>query len=131
LNQPQCRTYKSIWMSSVYPKQYEIWIADLNPSTGSEPGKIRPVVIIQSDLLNKSGHSSTIACSVSSQHKEGVSFIRLAVEPTTDNGLLKKSYILCDQIRAIDMKRLMGRIGTLNEEGITRLNESIKAILTL
>lgn len=118
-------------MNKFYPKQYEIWIADLDPPTGSEPGKIRPVVIIQSDLLNKTGHSSTIACSISSQNKEGVSFIRLAIEPSTDNGLLKKSYILCDQIRAIDMKRLKERIGILNEEAVNRLNESIKAILTL
>ncbi|HEY5328178.1 MAG TPA: type II toxin-antitoxin system PemK/MazF family toxin [Mucilaginibacter sp.] len=118
-------------MSNVFPKQYEIWIANLDPPTGSEPGKIRPVVIIQSDLLNKSGHSSTITCSVSSQNKDGVSFIRIAIEPTTENGLLKKSYILCDQIRAIDMSRLKGRIGTLNIDVVNRLNDSLKAILTL
>ncbi|MCY7311344.1 MAG: type II toxin-antitoxin system PemK/MazF family toxin [Chitinophagaceae bacterium] len=32
-------------------KQYEIWIADLNPRFGTETGKTRPVVIIQTDLL--------------------------------------------------------------------------------
>jgi mRNA interferase MazF len=118
-------------MSKDYPRQYEIWIADLDPSTGSEPGKTRPVVIIQSDLLNKNGHNSTIACSISSQHKEGVSFIRIGVEPSLDNGLVKKSYILCDQIRAIDMKRLKSRVGSINEEVINQLNETIKAILTI
>lgn len=118
-------------MSKLYPKQYEIWIADLDQSAGVEPGKIRPVVIIQSDLLNKAGHSSTVACSISSQQKEGVSFIRLAIEPTSENGLLKKSYILCDQIRAIDIKRFKGRIGVLDDGSSQRLNESIKAILTL
>jgi len=118
-------------MSNIFPKQYEIWIADLNPPTGSEPGKVRPVVIIQSDLLNKAGHSSTIACSISSQQKEGISFIRIAVESTADNGLLKKSYVLCDQIRAIDVSRLKGRIGILHEYDIERLNTSIKAILSL
>ena len=34
-------------------KQYEIWIADLNPRFGTETGKTRPVVIVQTDLLNK------------------------------------------------------------------------------
>ena len=118
-------------MSKLYPKQYDIWTADLDPSTGSEPGKTRPVIILQSDLLNKAGHSSTIVCPISSQHKEGVSFIRLAVEPTVYNGLLKQSYILCDQIRAIDLKRLKERIGFTNEEMIGRLNETIKTILSL
>jgi mRNA interferase MazF len=118
-------------MSNIYPKQYEIWSADLDPSVGSEPGKIRPVVIIQSDILNKAGHRTTIACSISSQSKAGVSFIRIAIEPTGNNGLLKKSYILCDQIRAIDVSRLRNRIGILDVDDVNRLNTSIQAILTL
>ena len=46
------------WMKH---KQYEIWLADLNPRMGTEPGKTRPVVIIQTDLLNDV-HPSTIVC---------------------------------------------------------------------
>jgi mRNA interferase MazF len=34
-------------------KQYELWIADLNPKFGTEAGKTRPVVILQTDLLNR------------------------------------------------------------------------------
>ena len=34
-------------------KQFEIWISDLNPTIGTETGKVRPVVIVQTDLLNK------------------------------------------------------------------------------
>lgn len=118
-------------MNSSSPRQYELWIANLDPSLGSEPGKTRPVVILQSDILNRSGHSSTIACSISSQPKDGVSLIRLSVEPTISNGLVKVSYILCDQIRAMDVSRLKERIGILDKETIKRLTESIKAILTL
>lgn len=40
-------------------KQYDIWLADINQSKGTEPGKTRPVVIIQTDLLN-SHHLSTV-----------------------------------------------------------------------
>src|ERR1035437_9211191 len=102
-------------MNKAYPTQYEIWSADLDPSTGSEPGKIRPVAIIQSDVLNKAGHRTIIICSISSKPQAGVSFLRIAIEPTGHNGLLKKSYILCDQIRAIDVSRLKSRIGILDE----------------
>jgi mRNA interferase MazF len=118
-------------MSRNYPKQYEIWIVNLDPSTGSEPGKSRPFVILQSDILNQAGHTSTIGCAISSQHKAGVSLIRLAVEPTTLNGLLKTSYILCDQVRAIDVSRLKERIGTIDGNSIKQLNESIKIILSI
>jgi mRNA interferase MazF len=118
-------------MSRVYPKQYEIWFADLDPSVGSEPGKIRPIVIIQSDVLNKAGHRTTVACAISSLSTAGVSFIRIAIDPSGYNGLLKKSYILCDQIRAIDVSRLKSRIGMLEQIDINRLNASVQAILSL
>lgn len=43
--------------------QFDIWLANLNPSKGTEPGKIRPVVVIQTDLLN-GVHPSTIVCPI-------------------------------------------------------------------
>ena len=42
-------------------KQYEIWIADLNPRYDTEAGKTRPVVIVQTNLLNDL-HPSTLIC---------------------------------------------------------------------
>ncbi|MFN5009376.1 MAG: type II toxin-antitoxin system PemK/MazF family toxin, partial [Bacteroidota bacterium] len=42
-------------------KQYEIWLANMNPSKGTEVGKVRPVVIVQTDLLNDF-HPSLIVC---------------------------------------------------------------------
>ena len=36
--------------------QYEIWLADLNPRNGTEAGKVRPILIVQSDLLNNAEH---------------------------------------------------------------------------
>ncbi len=43
-------------------KQNEIWTADLNPQIGTEPVKTRPVLIIQTNLLNQIPHPSTIIC---------------------------------------------------------------------
>ena len=118
-------------MTTNYPRQYEIWVADLESATGSEPGKVRPVIILQADTLNKAGHTSFILCPMSSQIKQGVSFLRIEIEPNSNNGLLKTSYVLCDQIRAIDMKRLKGRIGFVSDNTITRINETLKAILSI
>ncbi len=112
------------------PLQYEIWIADLDPASGMEPGKIRPVVILQSDILHYAGHTSTIACAISSQPKEGVSLIRLKIQPSAANGLRKESYILTDQIRALDLFRLREKVGELDEENIDLLCKNIKAILS-
>ncbi|WP_086541261.1 type II toxin-antitoxin system PemK/MazF family toxin [Algoriphagus antarcticus] len=40
-------------------KQNKLWLANLNPARGTEPGKIRPVVIIQTNLLDQTEHPST------------------------------------------------------------------------
>src|SRR3972149_1777983 len=41
-------------------KHGTIWLANLNPQTGTEPGKIRPVLILQDQALLDAGHPSTI-----------------------------------------------------------------------
>ena len=112
------------------PKQYDIWIANLEPASGTEPGKIRPVVILQSDILHEAGHSSTIACAISSQPRQGISLIRIHVKATNENGLQRQSYILADQIRALDLSRLQEKIGKLDDETINYLRKSIKSILS-
>lgn len=44
-------------------KQYDIWLEDMNPARGTEPRKVRPVVVVQTDLLNDT-HLSTLVCTV-------------------------------------------------------------------
>jgi mRNA interferase MazF len=51
-------------------KQFEIWIADLNPQIGTEPGKTRPVLIVQTNLLNSIPHPSTIICPITTNVKK-------------------------------------------------------------
>ena len=57
-------------------KQFDIWLADLNPSVGTEPGKTRPVVVIQTDLLNEF-HLSTIICPITTNVQKDSSILRV------------------------------------------------------
>ncbi len=57
-------------------KQFDIWLAELNPSRGTEPGKTRPVVIIQTDLLNDS-HLSTIICPITTNIQPEIELLRV------------------------------------------------------
>lgn len=108
-------------------KQYDIWLADLNPSRGTEPGKTRPVVIIQTDLLN-SQHLSTLICPVTSNVQPEIEILRVHLRK---NQLDKPSDILVDQIRAIDNKRLLEKIGRLTDDQINKLKQSIAIVLDL
>src|SRR6476661_6417121 len=120
--------FKSTWMKTEL-KQFEIWSANLNHGKGSEPGKIRPVVIVQSNMLNKFDHGSFIICPISSQNRPGLRLLRLPITPDADNGLEKESYLLADQILAIDVSRILEKIGKLEKQIAQDLMESIKVII--
>ncbi|MBX7108695.1 MAG: type II toxin-antitoxin system PemK/MazF family toxin [Chitinophagales bacterium] len=108
-------------------KQYEIWIADLNPRFGTEPGKTRPVAVIQSDLLNKF-HPSTIVCPITTNVKVDANILR--VHLTKGSSKLKENCdIMIDQIRAIDNKRLLKKIGDLDQEQIELIKTNLSIVL--
>lgn len=108
-------------------KQFDIWLADLNPTVGTEPGKTRPVVIIQTDLLNEI-HLSTIICPITTNVKPEAEILRIHLEKSQ---LQKLSDVLVDQPRAIDNKRFIKWIGNLTREQVLQIKESLKVVLDL
>lgn len=111
-------------------KQFEIWIADLNPKIGTEPGKTRPVLVLQTDLLNKIPHPSTIICPITTNVKRAAEILRVHVEKGTAN-LHQAGDVMIDQIRAIDNKRMVKKIGVLPDELIDLVKENIQIVLNI
>jgi len=105
-------------------KQYEIWLADLNPQIGTETGKIRPVLIVQTNLLNKIPHLSTLVCPLTTNLTSDSIILRIPVSAGTAN-LHQNCDVMIDQIRAIDNKRLIKKIGTLPKQLIEQFKENI------
>ncbi|MHB1180040.1 MAG: type II toxin-antitoxin system PemK/MazF family toxin [Daejeonella sp.] len=111
-------------------KQFEIWIADLNPRVGTEPGKTRPVLIVQTNLLNKIQHPSTIICPLTTNINKDADILR--VHLTKGMGSLNENCdVMLDQIRAIDNKRLLRKVGDLPIQFIERLKENIMIVFDL
>ncbi len=110
-------------------KQFEIWTADLNPQIGTEPGKIRPVLITQTDLLN-STHPSTVICPITTNVVKGTEILRVHLKKGIAN-VQKPSDLMIDQIRAIDNKRLIKKIGDLPADIRKKVTENIKIVLDL
>ncbi len=108
-------------------KQYDIWLADLNPTVGTEPGKTRPVVIIQTDLLNDT-HLSTIVCPVTTSVQPEAEILRVHLKKSQ---LPKLSDILVDQPRAIDNRRFIKKVGKLSGEQVMQLKENLRVVLDL
>ena len=108
-------------------RQFDLWLANLNPTRGTEPGITRPVVIVQTDLLND-GHGSTLICPITSKVMPEMELLRVHLSKAQ---LDQASDILVDQLRAIDNKRLVKRLGKLNKDQIRKLKANIKVVLDL
>lgn len=108
----------------------EIWLANLNPGRGSEPGKIRPVLILQNQALLDVEHPSTLIIPLTTNLIENAEPLRLRI--TAQVGLEKDSDLLVDQLRAIDNKRLIeGPLLRLDDEGLVRVYQAVVEVLGL
>jgi len=111
-------------------KQFEIWTADLNPQIGTEAGKIRPVLVVQTDLLNKIPHPSTIICLITTNVQNDSAILRVHLKKGIAN-LQQNCDIMVDQIRSIDNKRLLKKVGVLPSNLIEQIKENISIIMDL
>ena len=111
-------------------KRFEIWVADLNPQIGTESGKTRPVLVVQTNLLNKIPHPSTIICPITTNVKIDSDILRIHLKKGMAN-LHQHCDIMIDQIRAIDNKRLIKKVGNLPIELKELVKENIMIVLDL
>lgn len=110
-------------------KQFEVWIADLNPRFGTETGKTRPVVIVQTDILNKV-HPSTIICPVTTNVKSDAGILRVHLDKGSTK-LKEDCDVMIDQIRTIDNKRFIKKIGDLNQQQIEQIRSNLLIVLDI
>jgi mRNA interferase MazF len=109
------------------PQRGEVWLADLNPTQGSEQAGIRPIIIFQNNVV--SDFSTTIiTIPLSTNQRRAALPICLLIE-RGNGGLSKNSVALCFQMRVLDKTRLIQKLGQLNPEIISQLEEVV--LLTL
>lgn len=111
-------------------EQYEMWIADLEPRRGTEPGKTRPVVVIQTNLLNKVHHPSTLVCPVTTHIEPKASLLRVNLKKGMA-GLEEPSSVMIDQLRAIDNKRMLHKVGKLPTPVVEKIKQNIRLVMDL
>jgi mRNA interferase MazF len=110
-------------------RQFDVWLADLSPRFGTEAGKTRPVLIVQSDLLN-AVHPSTLICPITSNVQPGSNILRVHILAGMA-GLKVDSDVMIDQIRAIDNRRLVSKIGTLQAAHAELVKTNLRVVMRL
>jgi mRNA interferase MazF len=93
-------------------KQGEIWLVDLNPTIGAEMNKTRPAVIINDNQLGKLPLKIIAPITDWKEHYDMASWM-IAIIPSKQNGLTKKSSVDCFQIRSVSKNRLIKQIGCI------------------
>lgn len=112
------------------PERGEIWLANLNPQRGTEPGKTRPVLIVQSQALLAAGHPSTLIIPLTTNLIEDAEPLRIRISAVDQ--LRQDSDLLIDQLRAIDNRRLtQGPLTRLSAPLLAKVAEAIREVLDL
>jgi len=113
-----------------FPRRGEIYLVTFDPALGHEIKKTRPALVIQNDIGNR--HSSvTIVAAISSKLSSVPYPIDVIVPPRRGNGLTVESAIQLGQIRSIDARRLVKRLGVLDQATMQRVDDAIKISLGL
>ena len=106
-----------------------MYLADLNPVRGHEQAGNRPVVVVQSDVINSATSTVVIVPFTTN--------LRRALLPSChlvragDGGLSQDSVALCHQLRVVDKSRLTTRLGALSAEAMQGISEKLLFSLAL
>ena len=112
------------------PNRGEIWPANLDPRRGTEPGKTRPVLIVQAQALLDAGHPSTLIIPLTTRLVEEAEPLRVRVPAS--GRLHRDSDLLIDQLRAIDNRRLgNGPMTRLSSALLAQVKDAIREVLDL
>lgn len=108
----------------------EVWVARLNPNQGAEVGKVRPVVVIQADLLTDAGIPTVLVVPLTTQMRRGAELLRVLI-PARER-LVRDSYAMAEQPRALDRTRLgEGPLTRLTAEELLKLERALRAVMAL
>lgn len=102
-------------------RQYEVYLIKLDPTLGHEIRKTRPCLVISPDEMNKNIQTVIIAPMTTKSHDYPT-----RVKLTFKN---KSGWIVLDQIRTVDKKRLAKRLGKISNEAIKKVKSVINEML--
>ncbi len=106
----------------------EIWLANLNPGKGAEPGKTRPVLIFQDQALLDVLHPSTLIIPLTTNLIDNAYPLRIRVN--VQDNLKEASDLLIDQLRAIDNKCLIsGALTVLTRTQLKQIYAAVNEVM--
>jgi mRNA interferase MazF len=107
-----------------------IYWVDWHPARGTEQRRRRPALVVQADPINASpSYANTIVVALTTAD-HGVP-THVAIEPSSGNGLMHRSFAMCEQIMTITRDRLATHVGSVDESSLARVDRALKRALGL
>ena len=97
----------------------EIWMADLNPTRGSEQAGVRPIIIFQNNAISR--FTTTVLTIPLTTNLRRASLPSCLLIPKGEGGLSEDSVALCHQARVLDQTRLQWKLGKLKPQTLSTL----------
>ena len=110
----------------IAPKQGDIYLVTLDPTIGTEMAKTRPGVIVSNDYANKGSNRVSVVPITSSNIAKVYPF-EVFLSAKSETGLNYDSKIACDQVRSVDKRRLLKKLGSVSLDTM----DGIKAALRI
>ena len=105
---------------------------NLDPTKGSETGKIRPCVIVTNNTYNARVPVIQVVPLTAWSARQARIITNVEIAPSSRNGLTKKSVADCLQTRPIDHRaRLVKVRGELEDEVMTKIDDALKIVFAL
>ncbi|MCW4113672.1 type II toxin-antitoxin system PemK/MazF family toxin [Aurantimonas sp. MSK8Z-1] len=92
-------------------------------------GKARPAVVLQNDRLD--GRLDSVVIALRTTFDEGARVLRIAVDPTTENGPEKSSRIMVNKLYSLPSHRVREAIGHLDDETMLNVDRALLMLLAL
>ena len=107
-----------------------LYVIDFNPRVRTKPGKLRPAVVLQSDIVSEAGYPSTIVVPATTRLVNNPGILRLRIQKGKA-GLAQESDVLVGQIIAVANESFRREIGVLPNPLMEELEKRIRIILSL
>lgn len=115
-------------MSGRKPQRGEVWRANLDPSRGHEQGSTRPVLVVSDDAFNVSASGMCVVLPITSRDKKIPWHVQIEAN---QSGLTMKSFIKCEDVRAVSIERLQARLGEISREQTEAVEYRLRVLLNL
>lgn len=110
------------------PARKEIWLINLDPTTGREQAGTRPALVMSADIFNRGYADLVFIIPITSKAKSIRSHVPLL---PPEGGLNLPSFIMCEAMRSVSKQRLIKRLGVISQATMAEVEDRLKILLDL